>query len=207
MKCLSYVLFGDPSSFEFNFYIRGAYHNIRMNRILLPEFYTTIHVTSSLVDRFYSFWSGLGKLNNKLTIQEIDDNPQRCAGMLSRMMPLFEDTELVLCRDLDSVITYREANCIHHWLRSGLPFHAINDNDAHGGLMGGLVGFKSKEFLKATNYKSFDQMVKGLDLKQHGSDQNFLNKSIHPKIKHGLMMHKLRGAGVNAARVETESPF
>ncbi|HEY3429629.1 MAG TPA: hypothetical protein VGK39_03060 [Cyclobacteriaceae bacterium] len=177
-----------------------------MNRILLPDFYTTVYTTTELIDKYWAFWQGLGKLNPKLTVQEEDNNPQRCAGMLWRMKPLFDDTELVLCRDADSVITYREANCIHHWLRSGLPFHAINDNDAHGGLMGGLVGFKSKDFLKATNYKSFDQMVKGLDLKQHGSDQNFLNKSIHPKIKHGLMMHKLRGAGVNAARVELSAP-
>lgn len=205
-KVISYSLFGDPSSFEFGWYMRGIFFNVRMNRILLPEFHTVIHTTTELLEKYYAFWHSLGLINQKVSIQEEDNNPQRCLGMLWRMKPLFEDTELVLCRDADSVITYREANCIHHWLSSGLPFHAINDNDAHGGLMGGLVGFKTQEFRKATNYKSFDHMVKGLDLKQHGSDQNFLNKTIHPKIKNGLMVHKLKGAGISAARVDTSAP-
>lgn len=207
MKVISYSLFGDPSSFEFGYYLRGIYYNIRMNRILLPDFHTIVYTTPELIERYYAFWHSLALINQKVTVQEEDTPAQRCLGMLYRMKPLFEeDAELVLCRDADSVITYREANCIHHWLRSGLPFHAINDNDAHGGLMGGLVGFKAKEFRQATGYKSFDQMVKGLNLKDHGSDQNFLNKSVHPKIKHGLMMHKLKGAGIAAARVETSAP-
>lgn len=207
MKTLSYSLFGDPSSFEFGWYLRGIYYNVRMNRILLPDFHTVIYTTTELLEKYYAFWHSLGLINQNLAIEEEDNNPQRCLGMLWRMKPIFdENVELVLCRDADSVVTYREANCIHHWLKSGLPFHAINDNDAHSGLMGGLVGFKSKEFRQNTGFKSFDQMVKGLDLKQHGSDQNFLNKVIHPKIKHGLMMHRLRGAGVNAARVEVSAP-
>lgn len=206
MKCISYSLFGDPSSFEFSFYLRGAYFNVRMNRILLPDFHTIIHTTPELIEKYWAFWQGLGKLNPKLTVQEEDNNPERCRGMMWRMKPLFEETELVLCRDLDSVVTYREANCIHHWLRSGLPYHAINDNDAHGGLMGGLVGFKTQNFRKDTGYTSFDKMIQGQNLSKHGSDQNFMNKYLHPKIKHGLMMHKLKGAGVAAARVETSAP-
>jgi hypothetical protein len=207
MKVLSYSLFGDPSSFEFNWYLRGAYYNVRMNKILLPDFHTTIYTTTELINKYYPFWQGLGQLNNKLTIQEEDNNPQLCEGMLRRMIPLFEENiELVLCRDLDSVITFKEANCINHWLRSGLPYHAINDNPAHGGLMGGLVGFKAKEFKQDTGYKSYDQMIRGLELSNHGSDQNFMNKFIHPKIKHGLLMHKLKGQGIEAKRTETVVP-
>jgi hypothetical protein len=110
----------------------------------------------------------------------------------------------VICRDADSVPTYREANCVYEWLESGLPYHAINDNDAHGGLMGGLVGFRTEDFKRDTGYTSFDQMIKGQDLRQHGSDQNFMNKHIHPKIKKGLMMHKLKGAGIEAKVVKTQ---
>lgn len=206
MRVISYSLFGDPSSFEFNWYLRGAYFNVRMNRILLPDFYTIVHTTPELIEKYWAFWQGLGQLNKNLTVQEEHNNPQRCEAMLWRMIPLFDTADLVLCRDLDSVTTYREANCIQQWLMSGLPFHAINDNDAHGGLMGGLVGFKTKEFRQLVPYKTFEQMIKGVDLSLHGSDQNFLNKTIHPKIKHGLLLHKLKGAGVQAARIETSVP-
>jgi hypothetical protein len=204
---LSYSLFGDPSSFEFGFYLRGCFFNIRMNRILFPEFHTIIYATTDIINKYYDVLGDVGQLTNKLTIQEEDNNPKRCEGMLRRMMPLFEkDFDTVICRDLDSVSTYREALCTYEWLNSGLPFHAINDNAAHGGLMGGLIAFKSEDFKQATGYKSFEQMIRGLDLRQHGSDQNFLNKSILPKIKNKLLLHNLKGAGCQASVVKTEVP-
>lgn len=175
-----------------------------MNRIMMPGFHTIIFTTSHLLQRYYAFWQGLSVVNPNITIQEEDNNPQRCLGMLWRMKPLFDHAvELLFCRDADSVITYREALCNLYFDNSDMDFHAINDNDAHGGLMGGLVGFRSKAFIEKTGYKSFNQMVKGLDLKHHGSDQHFLNKVIHPKVKNGLLFHKLKGAGAPAAKTET----
>jgi hypothetical protein len=171
-----------------------------MNRILLPEFNTIIHTTPELVDRYGEFWVELGKLDKNLRVHEETDNPARCEGMLWRMKPLFEDgVELVLCRDLDSVVTYREACCIREWLNSHYSYHNINDNNAHGGLMGGLVGFKAKDFLKI-GYPSFSHLIAGLDLSQHGSDQHFLNRKILPKIKNLLMFHRFAGAGCDAAK-------
>lgn len=203
MKIISYSLFGDTRRFEFGYYLRGIYFNVRMARLLMPGFCPWIYVSSGILHKFYAFWTALGQINPNITVFEEDNNPQRCLGMLWRMKPLFDEkVELVLCRDADSVITYREAQCNFEWLQSGMAFHAINDNDAHGGLMGGLVGFRAKEFRDKTRYKSFNDMVKGLDLSDHGSDQNFLNKTIHPKIKNDLFFHKLRGAGATAKRME-----
>ena len=209
-KVISYSLFGDHSSFEFNWYLRGAYFNIRMNRILLPDFHTTIHTTPELIEKYWAFWQGLGQLNKNITVQEESNNPKRCEGMLWRMIPLFDNlydnADIVLCRDLDSVVTYREALCIHEWLNSNYAFHALNDNQSHGGLMGGLVGFKAKEFREYTKFKSFEQMIKGLELSKHGSDQNFLNKSVLPLIKNNLLLHKIQGAGCPAASIKTSVP-
>lgn len=207
MKVISYSLFGDSSSFEFGFYLRGIYFNARMNRILMPGFHTCVFATSHLINHYYAFWQALGQITPDITVFEEDNNPQRCLGMLWRMKPLFnDDVELVLCRDADSVVTYREALCNLHWINSAYHFHAINDNDAHGGLMGGLVGFRSLEFKARTGYRNFNQMVAGLDLTKHGSDQNFLNKTIHPKIKSSLLVHKMKGAGIAAAHVEHNVP-
>lgn len=207
MKVISYSLFGDQSSLEFKFYLRGVYFNARMNRILLPGFTTFVYVASAVMQEYRDYWKAFQDTFPDVKIIIENDHPQRCLGMLWRMKPLFDEkVELVLCRDADSVITYREANCIYDWLKSPLPFHAINDNAAHGGLMGGLVGFKCKEFREITKYQSFQQMVGGLDLRHHGSDQNFLNQSIHPKIKHKLFFHNLKGAGASAGRTENSAP-
>lgn len=202
-KVLSYSLFGDPSNFEFGYYLRGVYFNARMNRILYPGFKTSLYFSvdggyGGIVEEICKLFNIEGHYIKKAV---------RCESMLWRMKPLFtEGTTHVICRDLDSVSTYREALCTYEWLNSGLPFHAINDNAAHGGLMGGLVAFKTDEFKKATGYTSFDQMVKGLDLKNHGSDQNFLNKSVLPKIKNQLFIHNLKGAGCQASVTKTEVP-
>jgi hypothetical protein len=203
MKVLSYSLFGDPLSFEFGFYLRGVYFNLRMNTILYKGFDCYVHVDENLKSDFIeSLWP---LLCNHAIIYE--KPAPRCHSMLWRMKPLFESgSNYVICRDLDSVSTYREANCVYDWLQSGLPFHAINDNDAHAGLMGGMVGFRSEDFKRDTGYISFEQMIQGQDLKKHGSDQNFMNKHIHPKIKDGLFMHKLKGQGIEAKKIETRTP-
>lgn len=206
MKVLSYSLFGDPSSFEFGYYLRGVYFNARMNLILFPDFITWINLD---LDVYYKYEDFFLELNQLIGLKFYTlKHEQRCKSMLWRLLPMYleMDATHVICRDLDSVSTYREALCTYEWINSGLPFHAINDNDAHAGLMGGLVAFRSEDFKRDTGYTSFEQMIKGQDLSKHGSDQNFMNKYIHPKIKHGLMLHKLKGAGVEAKVTKTEVP-
>jgi hypothetical protein len=206
-KILSYSLFGDPSSFEFGFYLRGVYFNARMNRILYPGFITNVFYDERLENDYFGFFEGIKDiLGDSFYHREVGQSNKRCEAMLWRMIPLFSTTTHVICRDLDSVSTYREANCVYDWLQSGLPYHAINDNDAHAGLMGGMVGFRSEDFKRDTGYTYFEQMIQGQDLKKHGSDQNFMNKHIHPKIKDGLFMHKLKGQGIEAKRIETRTP-
>lgn len=207
MKVLSYSLFGDPSSFEFGFYLRGIYFNARMNRILYPEWTTMLMITEWVLDKYQNLLYEAAQLS-KVEIIKIDVDQPRCEAMLNRLIPIMfsKPPTHVLCRDADSVSTYREANCVYEWLQSGLPYHAINDNDAHAGLMGGLVGFRSEDFKRDTGYTSFEQMIQGQDLRKHGSDQNFMNKYIHPKIKHGLFMHRLKGQGIEAKRTETVVP-
>lgn len=201
---MSYALFGDPSSFEFGFYLRGVYFNARMNRILFPDFKTFVHVDQKVFFKYKEFIEALSEFG---VLFNFETHKHRCESMFWRMKPLFhKDITHVICRDLDSVSTYREALCTYEWLSSGMPYHAINDNAAHGGLMGGLVSFRSEDFKRDTKYTSFEQMIRGQNLSKHGSDQNFLNKFIHPKIKHWLMMHKLKGAGIEAKVIKTEVP-
>lgn len=206
MKVISYSLFGDPSSFEFPFYLRGVYFNARMNHILYPEFINWIFVSRNILDYHGELLNDLLEFGN-VDLTSIRDHKQRCQSMLWRMHPIFyNNVTHILCRDLDSVSTYREAMCVYDWLHSPYEFHAINDNAAHSGLMGGLVGFNCAKFRELTGYKSFDQMVSGCDFSKHGSDQNWMNKFVAPKIKNNLLFHNLKGQGAQAAAVKTEVP-
>jgi hypothetical protein len=208
MKVLSYSLFGDPNSFEFNFYLRGIYFNARMNQILYPDFINVVHYQMDLYNtKVGELLEGLTYIT-KTNLVGVAKAP-RCEAMLWRMMPLFSKTAQythVICRDADSVSTYREACCTYEWLDSSLPYHAINDNNAHGGLMGGLVAFNVNAFKNHTGYTSFEQMIKGVPLDKHGSDQNWMNKELLPKITEGLLFHKLQGSGGPAALTRYDVP-
>lgn len=192
MKVIAYSLFGNPERFEFPFYLRGVYYNARMNKLIYPDWRSVCFVATNILEKYYRFFSDLPILD----VIESDTNPPLCKGMLWRMEAIYlNDITHVICRDADAITTYKEAQAVQEWVDSGLGFHGIADNPAHGlPMMGGMVGFKTDHF-KATfpEWQTFEQMVKGQDLSKHGSDQNFIMKYIYPKAKDNMMGHFFDG--------------
>lgn len=199
-KLICYSLFnGKSEHFEQLAYVRGFYFNSRMNQLIYPDWRTHLEV-----DRFiYNNYKGLfdwmvANMNLSLNINE--QTQPLCCAMLWRMKPLFyQDVTHILCRDADALTTYREAQAVQRWLELGYGFHAINDNPAHGGLMGGMVGFDCAKFKAVTGFDTFEQMIEGKDLSIRGSDQHFLN-SLLPELQNDLLLHKFKGGGCNAAQ-------
>jgi len=100
-------------------------------------------------------------------------------------MPAFEkDVEAVICRDLDSPLTYKEAQCVLYWMNRGEDkiLHAITDSVSHNvPLMGGMIGIKPKYFsdkVGCSDWETFVNKHSGYNTK--GSDQDFLNRIIYP---------------------------
>jgi hypothetical protein len=202
MKAISYSIFkADCQPFEFMAYMRGLYFNARMNKLIYPEWQTMAFVSSEVLEKYYNFFVGLKMVH----IFESDNNDPLCKGMLRRMEPVFlsidpsdgfHDTIThVICRDADAITTYKEAQAVQEWIDSGLGFHGITDNPAHGlPMMGGMVGFKVDHFKQTfPEWTSFEQMIKGHDLSQRGSDQDFMMKKIYPKAKDNMMGHFFDG--------------
>lgn len=190
-KVISYSLFGDPKSFEFPFYLRGAFLNARMNLLLYPGWETWLSVHPSIFDKYENYLMKL-PLEEILTL----DRGPLCHEMLFRMYPIFiPEVSHVICRDLDAITTYREAQAVQEWVDSGLGFHGITDNPAHTlPMMGGLVGFKVDHFKQTfPEYDTFEKLVANFDLSKHGSDQQLLMKRIYPKAKGDMMGHFFEG--------------
>lgn len=188
MKLISYSLFDHPSSepFEKMAYIRGFYFNARMNNLIYPDWRTHLEVDKCIWMEFGFLFEWL-KHNNNLSLSINDKNPQLCEGMIWRMNPIFnQDVSHVLCRDCDSVTTYREALSVQKWIESGVGVLALHDNPAHAGLMGGMIGVTTSKFKALTGYQDFNSMIAGVNLSQRGSDQNLLNQRILPNIKGDL---------------------
>jgi hypothetical protein len=194
MKVIGYSLFGDPDSFEFQFYLRGIYFNARMNRLLYPGWTMIVHFDVRLCVDYCDYLIELTKMFNFTTV-DLQPKP-KCESMLWRMLPVYNDRIThVICRDADAITTYREAQAVQEWVDSGLGFHGITDDPAHTiPLMGGMCGVKVDHFKQTfPEYDSFEKLVAGNDLSNHGSDQNLLMKKIYPRVKDNMMGHFFKG--------------
>ena len=186
MKVISYSLFGDPDSFEFPFYLRGIYFNARMNRLLYPDWQTHVAYSSKLhLGDFF------GILNSRYDISISAPNiynhynNDKCRMMLWRLFPVFEvGVTHVLSRDTDAITTYRESKSVERWLKSGMGYHGINDDQAHSiPMMGGMIGIKTDHFKRDfPEFKSWNNLIGNSKLSTHGTDQDLLMKKIYPRI-------------------------
>ena len=160
MNVISYTLFKDCPDWLYKFYEQGCDYNKRMASLIFTD------------------W--------KVNIQWIEGKP-RCESMLWRLKPCYmEGVERVICRDLDSLLTYRDYMSVQRWIESGKGVHGMNDNPAHGGLplMGGMMGIKSSVLKQY--FPTFESLIEGWDLSQHGSDQELLMKRLYPLIQNDI---------------------
>ena len=201
MNVVSYSLFGydkerHPDCFDFNSYLRGLLINVRLARLLYPGWEFRVHMDAPT----YEGWKELfDSLPIKVVICEAAPLTK---AMLWRLMPCFDSTvEYVICRDLDSPLTYREAQAVQYWMsRETKAAHAITDSISHTiPMLGGMVGFKRKDFSHRTGYPSWYDMFHGcgIDFHRKGADQDFLNQFIYPKFaQHGydsITQHYVKG--------------
>jgi hypothetical protein len=210
MKIIAYSLFGaknrtPQTSHVFFSYMRGFYFNCLMNSLIFPDWHTHVELDAGTYSEFDNFFNALKE--RYLITFDINPPDPLCRAMLWRMKRIFKsDTELLLCRDADSLTTYREAQAVQEFVDSGLAVHGITDNPAHGiPLMGGMCGFRAKAI--RDTYGTFDKMIaeyKGV-ISEHGTDQTFLNNIIYPRFKSEMYCNYVSGMKPNGeAQVKTE---
>lgn len=212
MKAISYSLFGynrqrEANSFDFHSYLRGFHINIRFNRILYPDWITVLNLDEATYNSPYRpiFDWHVSKGYARITIRE---QAPLCKAMLWRLATVFDYDHPewryshVICRDLDSIATYREAQMVAEWIKEDKAIHCITDSISHTiPMMGGMVGFRPgyvNDLLKITDDPSiaWDQLLTlapDIDFKHKGSDQDFLNRIIYPKCAHNATEHFILG--------------
>lgn len=179
-KIISYALFGSRTTepWLFAFYLRGFVWNVRMNRLIYPEWQTHVEIDAGTFSDYDNLFIELQRhygISYNVNMQE-----ELCKSMLWRLKPVFNpDTELVLCRDADAITTLREQVCVNEWINSGKQLHGINDNPAHQlPLMGGMVGIRS-DYIRS-KFASWDGfMHDGGSFEQHGSDQQHIMRLLY----------------------------
>jgi hypothetical protein len=200
-NCISYSIFGynnqHKDSFDFRTYVRLLGLNLRIKELIFPDWQVVINTDPEtyehLKDVFFNDLQNADKI--KISIRE---KKELCYMMLYRLTPIFENYDRVICRDTDSLFTYRERQAVEYWVNRGKNVHAITDSVSHTiPLMGGMVGFKSREFKEIMGCDSFESLIslkqRDYDFNIKGSDQDFLNEVILPKMASSMTEHYILG--------------
>lgn len=191
MKYISYALFNDCKPYEWNYYLRGLYFNVRMNRLIYPNWRTHVSVHIDVWNKYSEYIQELQKLVT-FDVSIIDEPVERCKAMLWRLDVLYTKphVEAVICRDLDAITTYRESLAVNSWINSGRIAHGINDNTAHSiALMGGMCGF-TRGLLNIVTVSEWMDIKAAANLRSHGSDQDLLMTVIYPRVQDSIVITK-----------------
>lgn len=206
-NCISYSLFGFNAEYEkslsFKSYLRGLHLNIRVAEILYPEWVIRINTDWTAYNSPYLEYFQSLHAYKKASL-DCFATTELCRMMLWRLIPIFEPDakgnlkyDRVLCRDTDSLLSYRERQAVAYWERGPKMAHAITDSISHTiTLMGGMIGFQSGPFRNRMGAKSFDELMalsQGIDYNNKGADQDFLNRYVLPKVADSITEHFVLG--------------
>lgn len=211
-KAISYSLFGYnremENPFGFNGFFAGLMLSIRMNRLVFPDWTNVLETDHATYAAYGELFMYLEQ-KNILRVERNPNDAKLCEAMLWRMKPAFWVNKLgkwefshVLCRDLDSLHTYREAQAVKMWIDHDKSMHAITDSVSHDvALLGGMIGLRPDHFTSITGIQSFGGLMNKckIDLSAKGTDQTFLNSEIYPLVAQkgsdSITQHYFKGHG------------
>ena len=207
-RAISYALFGFDRStpdncFDFACYMRGLHINVRFNRILYPGWTTVINVDEVTYNSKFKDIFKWHEHKGFIKVNICPNGDQLCKAMLWRMKTIFDYEHPdwtwthVICRDLDSIATYREAQMVQEWVNEDKTIHCITDSISHNiPMMGGMIGVRPAHFTSKTGIHSWENLIqwdKGIDYSRKGSDQTLLNLALYPKCADSATEHFIKG--------------
>ncbi|WP_176083241.1 tetratricopeptide repeat protein [Martelella sp. HB161492] len=176
---ISFSLFGDAPR-----YCEVALMNADAVDSIYPGWSCRFYVDHSVPKHYVQRLQQMGS-----DIVHVDAALARWAGPMWRFAACdLPDVHRVIFRDVDSLITEREARVVGEWVESGKRFHHIRDwytqtELLHAGLWGVVGGaLPAMEGLVSRFRRSHPDA-------HHFSDQHFLREYVWPYAKKSLFMH------------------
>ena len=176
MKVIAFSLWGTDTR-----YTLGALQNASLAKVVYPgwecRFYVGNSTPSYILDLLCEFD------HVRIIRMGVEGD---WTGMFWRFYAAADpDVEVLIVRDCDSRLWFREKSAVDEWLASGKEFHIMRDNEQHttpilGGMWGVLGGALPQmgEWIEAYTKQNSWQV-----------DQNFLREIIYPKVKDKAFVH------------------
>ena len=176
-KVISFSLWGDDKR-----YTHGALYNIELAKKVYPDwicrFYIGTSVTQHLVKQ-------IEEADNTEVIKMSEEGDW--TGMFWRFYAAGDpQVDVMISRDCDSRLWYREKAAVDEWLAGDKDFHIMRDHPTSHNLfiLGGMWGARNK--VVSDINKLISQYQKE---SFYGVDQNFLGEIIYPIIKDNTCIH------------------
>jgi len=174
-KIISFSLWGNNPK-----YFIGALCNAEIAKLIYPEwvcrFYCGESAPINVVEQLKTY--------DNCEVIMMKENSEY-SYMIWRFLPIDEDdVEIMLSRDTDSRLSWRERYCVDIFEKSDYLVHSIRDNINHGELMGGMWGIKKNNRVKIKDL--LKEFKGGLEYDQ---DQIFLRKVLGPYYEETTLTH------------------
>lgn len=185
-KVISFSLWGKGLK-----YSQGMVRNAELAKKIYPDWECWVYCSRD---------GGFGPANQFLTLSKMDNVKLKpmlmnttggfakpdWRGMFWRFEPtLFNDVDVMISRDCDSRLSFREKSAVDEWLESDKGFHTIHDHFHHSvPMLGGMWGMKCDAL---PEFKDLLQAWPAEDRWQ--TDQDFLTQEIWPRIQGNVMNH------------------
>ena len=176
MKVIAFSLWGKATR-----YTLGALQNASLAKIVYPDWICRFYVGQSTPGIIVEM---LREFDNVQIIEMPEEGDWR--GMFWRFLAASDPhVEVMLSRDCDSRLWFREKAAVDEWLESDKDFHIMRDNQQHGTeILGGMWGvrgdllYNMKDLIKDYSKGDFWQV-----------DQNFLRDVVYPQVIDNTFVH------------------
>ena len=176
MKLITFSLWGqDPK------YLIGALRNAELAQEIYPDWTCRYYVGASVP---FSIIYQLETMLNVQVVRKSDFGDWR--GMFWRFEPASEDdVEVMISRDTDSRLSYREKAAVDEWLESDKGFHIMRDHPYHNfPVLGGMWGVKNGVIPQMK-----DMITDFSQQDEYGTDYKFFAQAVIPYIKDNVLVH------------------
>ncbi len=183
-KIISFTLYQGVNTPNVYFY--GVMCNIELAKIIYPGWVCRIYHGESVPDDIIQKISEYDNVElYPMTQDEV------YSYRMWRFLPIDDDdVEIMLCRDADSRLSYRERKLVDIFLESDYLMHSIQDNRNHPDVMAGMWGLKKNDRINMSNLcKEFKKTIGPHTDYGYNSDQDFLRNIIKPIYQDSILTH------------------
>ena len=178
-KIISFSLWGNSPK-----YIIGSIQNAELAKKIYPGWICRFYIGQSTLAVALHEMNLLRRMQNVEIIEMSEEGDW--TGMFWRFLPCSDpDVDIMISRDCDSRLSFREKKAVNDWLASGKSFHIMRDHPHHDTkILGGMWGTRTHIL------RDMVGLIADYSKKNYWQiDQEFLTKIVFPRIENDCIIH------------------